>query len=246
MKKHRVVFLALGLAALVGLSAPEARAGNVTLTLTWAGGTTGPIDFTSPFAQLGSTADSLTIDTGVLNSFLAGNGSNLSFSALEADSNNPGDPSGAVLRQTGNEIISGAGGSNSITIVATQDGFTSPSGSGTLTQAAGANFTGTTTSTQASSGSLDATPVSVPTFTGPGGFTMANVSANGNPAGYTLTTTSDITLAGSANSTSDQFSNKLTFAVAAVPEPASLIMMLTGMPLPLVVLGLLRRRRAAA
>jgi hypothetical protein len=32
----------------------------------------------------------------------------------------------------------------------------------------------------------------------------------------------------------------------SIPEPASLVMMLTGMPLPLVVLGLLRRRRAAA
>jgi hypothetical protein len=245
MKKHRVVFLALGLAALVGLSAPEARAGNVTLTLTWSGGTTGPIDFTSPFAQLGSTADSLTIDTGVLNAFLAGNGSNLMFSALGADSNNPGAAT-AVLRETGNAIISGAGGDNSISIVATQDGFMSPTGSGTLSQAAGANFTDTTTSTQTSSVALDATTTSVPTFTGGGGFSTSSVPASGSSSGYSLTATSDISLAGSANSTSDQFSNKATFALAVVPEPASIVMMVTGMPLPLVVLGLLRRRRAAA
>jgi hypothetical protein len=42
------------------------------------------------------------------------------------------------------------------------------------------------------------------------------------------------------------FTNKVTVLNAGVPEPASLVMMLTGMPLPLVVLGILRRRRAAA
>lgn len=242
MKKHRGLFLALGFAALMGLSAPEARAGNVTLTLTWSGGTTGPIDFTSPFAQLGSTANSVTIDTSVLNAFLAGNGSNLMFSALSADSNNPGAAT-AVLRETGNAIISGAGGDNSISILASQDGFTSPTGPGSLTQAAGANFTETTTSTQKSSVALDATSTSAPTFTGGGGFDMHSVPATA-VAPFTLSATSDITLVGAANTTSDQFSNKVTFSV--IPEPASVVMMLTGMPLPLVVLGLLRRRRATA
>jgi hypothetical protein len=245
MNKHRGAFLALGLAALMGLSAPEARAGNVTLTLTWSGGTTGPIDFTSPFAQLGSTANSVTIDTGVLNAFLAGNGSDLMFSALSADSNNPGAAT-AILRETGNAIISGTGGDDSISIVATQDGFMSPSGSGSLSQAAGANFTETTTSTQTSSVSLDGTTTSVPTFTGAGGFLTGSTSASGNPAGYSLTASTDISLTGTPNSTSDQFSNKATFSVNAVPEPASVIVMLTGMPLPLVLLGLLRRQRAAA
>jgi hypothetical protein len=242
MKKHRTVFLALGLAALMSISASEARAGNVTLTLTWAGSNTGPIDFTSAFAQVGSSADSLTIDTGILNAFLAATGSNLMFSSLSADSNNPGDPSGAVLRDTGNVIISGVGGDSSISIVATQTDFMSPSGSGTLTQASSANFTGTTTSTQASSVALDATSTSVPTFTGAGGFAMQSVAATGNSAGYTLTVISDITLAGSPNSTSDQFTNRATFFGTAVPEPASFVTTLTGMPLFLVVLGLLRRR----
>jgi hypothetical protein len=245
MKKLRVLALALGLGGLVGLSAPEARAGNVTLTLTWSGGTTGPIEFTSPFAQLGSTADSVTIDTSVLNAFLAGNGSNVMFSALSADSNNPGAAS-AILRESGNAIISGAGGDSAISIVATQDGFMFPSGSGTLAQAAGANFTETTVSTQTASVALDAVTTSVPTFTGAGGFLTSSVAAFGSPAGYSLTASTDIALVGAANSTSDQFSNKGTFALASVPEPASFVMMLTGMPVPLVVLGLLRRRRAAA
>jgi len=246
MTRHRGLFLALGLAALMGLSAPEARAGNVTLTLTWSGGTTGPIDFTSPFAQLGSTADSLTIDTSVLNAFLAGNGSDYMFSDLGASSNNPGDPSGAVLRETGTGILSGAGGDTSITILATQTGFMSPSGAGTLFSASSANFTSTTTGSQTSSGSLDATNTPTLTYAVPGGFNTNSTGATGNPAGYMLDATSTINLGGAATGASDQMTNKVTFSAAAIPEPASLIMMLTGMPLPLVVLGLLRRRRAAA
>jgi hypothetical protein len=49
---------------------------------------------------------------------------------------------------------------------------------------------------------------------------------------------------GSAAASTDQITVSTKF-VSAIPEPASLVMMLTGMPLPLVVLGLLRRRRAA-
>jgi hypothetical protein len=246
MKRHRGLFLTLGLAALMGLSAPEARAGNVTLTLTWTGGTTGPIDFTSPFAQLGSTANSLTIDTSVLNSFLAGNGSDFTFSELGASSNNPGDPSGAVLRETGTGILSGGGGATSIDIVATQTDFTSPSGPGTLISASSANFTSTAVGSQTSFGSLDATSTAPLAYSPPGGFAMNSTGATGSAAGYTLTASTTIDLTGGSTGASDQATNKVTFTAAAIPEPASIVMMLTGMPLPLVVLGLLRRRRAAA
>ncbi len=242
MKKHHGLFLALGLMALLGLAAPEARAENVTLNLSWSGGSLS-IDFTSPFAQAGGSPDSVTVDTTTLNTFLAANGSNLMFTALEADSNSPGDPvKGAILRETGNVLISGAGGDNSISIVASQNSFTTPTGSGSLLQAAGANFSSTTTSTQTSTATLNGTTLSS-TFTGPGGFVdhSSPASASGT---YTLTTTTDITLSGTAMTTSDQWSNKVTFF--AIPEPASLVMMLTGMPLPLVILGMLRRRRAAA
>jgi hypothetical protein len=54
-----------------------------------------------------------------------------------------------------------------------------------------------------------------------------------------------MTLTGSTpgTGTTDQFAVAAT--LSAVPEPASLILMLTGLPLPLVVVGLLRRRAAA-
>ena len=54
----------------------------------------------------------------------------------------------------------------------------------------------------------------------------------------------DITGTGAANNSVIQAQTATT--LAAVPEPASVVMFLTGMPLPLVVVGLLRRRRRAA
>lgn len=248
MKKHRAIILALGLAALMGLSASEARAENVTLTLTWTGGSV-TIDFTSPFAQAGSTPDLLTVDTGTLNAFLAANGSNYSFQDLGASSNNPGDPSGSVLRETGTAILSGTGGDSTITVHASQDSFTSPSGLGTLQSTSTANFTNVPVGTSTSNSSLDATTTAPIVYSSTGLPLNAHsggnsVGATGAPAGYTLDNTTIIALTGGATA-SDQFSVSSKFTSSGIPEPASLVLMLTGMPLPLVLVGLLRRRAKA-
>jgi len=63
---------------------------------------------------------------------------------------------------------------------------------------------------------------------------------------YTLTDTVTLTLKGNANNPNDLFSGSTTLSVSSVPEPATLVMLLTGMPVPLVILGMLRRRRKAA
>jgi hypothetical protein len=52
--------------------------------------------------------------------------------------------------------------------------------------------------------------------------------------------------AGSSSPRNDVFTSITPIMAPAVPEPVNRIMMLTGMPLPLVVMGLLRRRCAAA
>jgi hypothetical protein len=247
MKKHRGIFLALGLAALLGLSASEARAENVTLVLSWTGHSL-TIDFTSPFAQVGSTPDLLTVDTGVLNAFLAANGSDYSFSDLGASSNNPGAASGSILRETGTAILSGTGGDNTITVHAFQDSFTSPSGPGSLQSTSTANFTNVPTGTSTSNSSLDATTTAPIVYSSTGLPLNSHsgnnsVGATGAPAGYTLDDTSIIALTGGSTA-SDQFTVAAKFTTSGVPEPASLVMMLIGMPLPLAVVGLLRRRGA--
>ena len=249
MKKHRGVFLALGLAALLCLSGREANAGNLTIMVSWTGGSFS-FDWTNPVAagdpNNGPSFLNLT-DTASLNSDIAASG--YGFSGLTASSNNPGDPTGSILRLTGVAYLNGSvTPPSALTVEAFQSDFTSPSGSGTLTSQASANFKESNAgSMQGSSGSLDSTIVNVlPNFTAPGGFDTHTMAANGNPSGYTLDSQVVITLVGPSGSggASDQFTNNVSFA--AVPEPASIVMMLTGMPLPLVVMGLLRRRRATA
>jgi hypothetical protein len=248
MKKHRGLFLALGFAALIGLSAGEARAENVTLVLSWTGGSL-TIDQTSAFAQAGSSANLLTVNTDLLNGFLSSNGSNYTFSELGASSNNPGDPTGSILRETGTAILSGTGGDSTITVHALQDSFTSPSGTGTLQSTSTANFTDVPTGTSVSNSSLDATLTPTITYTSTGidlnSHSDGNsVAATGSASGYTLDNTTVISLTGGPTA-SDQFSVAAKFTSNAIPEPAGLVMMLTGMPLPLVVIGLLRRRAKA-
>jgi len=249
MKMHRGLFLGLGLAALLALPAPEATAGNITMTISWTGHSL-TIDFTSPFAQAGSTANNLTINTSALNANLAANGSAYSFADLGAASNNPGvaNPTGSILGETGTAILSNTLGDKTILIDTTQTAFTIPSGPGTLFAGSTALFTNAGAGdTQKSGGSLDGFAPSALTFTNIAGgpnpqpYSGSNsIAATGNPAGYPLEVNTTLTLGNGL----DQFTTAVRFL--GVPEPASLVMMLTGIPLPLVLMGLLRRRRAAA
>jgi hypothetical protein len=78
------------------------------------------------------------------------------------------------------------------------------------------------------------------------GTAMAGLPPYGLP--FQLTNTTTIVL--DSLSTDPAFPGNDVFtgttSVLAIPEPASLIMMVTGMPVSLVVMGLFRRRRGAA
>jgi len=254
MKKHRGQFWALGLAALLGLAATEVQAASMSLTVYL----DGTAIYNKVGTQTGVTAD--TSDTGPLNTALAGTG--YSFTGLSGSSNNPGTSSsvGGFISDAGNVSFTSGGTGGLLTIVVTEDGFTAPaSGLGNSLQSnSTATFTGTTgasnqtydsTFTDSASPPLTAT---APTITFLGNTSNAQSDTTSAPLGtyvvpYTLTSTTNIKLdaAGSSSPGNDVFTGT-TSVLGAVPEPASLIMMVTGMPLPLVVMGLLRRRRAAA
>lgn len=92
--------------------------------------------------------------------------------------------------------------------------------------------------------------LNVPSVTNGTMSVTQNNPHSANPPGYvtpyTLTDTVVLTIKGNTNNPSDLFSGSTTISVSSVPEPASLVMLLTGMPLPLVIVGMLRRRRKAA
>ena len=62
---------------------------------------------------------------------------------------------------------------------------------------------------------------------------------------YALTNVITIDITGNSPNATGLSAASVTTLASAVPEPASMVVFLTGMPIPLVVLGLLRRRRRA-
>jgi hypothetical protein len=237
--------LGLGLAALIGLSAPEARAATMTMNVIFGGST---FSFTG-------TATSVAPSLTVINGDLAGSG--YSFSSLGGSSNNVGTPALAFVSESFDlDRTGGTGGP--LVIQVTEGGFTDPAsatGNSWMVNHT-ATFTGdTATSSQTNVGNftdsgavnVNLSPVPSPLF----GTTSAAQSGTATHAlspyaiPFTLTTTTTINLAQVGTSDANDVGTS-TVSVAGVPEPASLILMLTGMPLPLVVMGLLRRRRRAA
>jgi hypothetical protein len=267
MTKLRGLFLALGLTALLGLSAREVNAETLTITVSYGGS-----DYTFT-----GTSNGVTVPDNAINNDL--NGSGYSFSSLGGTSNYPGS-SGAVggyitdsgtlsysstdyTSASGATITGGPGGVLTITI--TESGFTSPaSGSGmTLVNAPTSDFSGTgaggttplTPTYQQDTGTYkpdNGATTSTPTTTMVSNGTASDDHSDSSSTGvgpyvtsYTLTIIQTVDLTQRSTSVAaDAIGGKVS--LVTVPEPASLIMMVTGMPLPLVVMGLLRRRRAAA
>jgi hypothetical protein len=253
MRKQCRFLSILGLTAMMGLMASQARAETMTLTVYAGSGTGGAVVYTTTGGANSVTADTSTA-AGNLNDQLAAAGLGAyTFSNLGGSSN---FTSSAALEQ--HILVSGAmtvtsggsGESTPFTIVVSEDGFTQPPIGKTLSDGATASF-GASTGSSANTGTYSGVPSSVSpstlTETSSPPFSSASAPITSSPIPYTLASQSIITLdSATAGSTGTLgFTNQVTVA-GFIPEPASVVMMLTGMPLPLVVLGILRRRRAAA
>jgi len=252
MSKLRGLFFSLGLAAMTGLMAGEARAESLILSVFAGTDTT-----VAPIFTTTGGANSVTANIVSLNSSLAGAGFGAySFTNLGGSSNNPGSTSdGAFIITSGNLVVTsgGSGESTPITVVLSEGGFTLPSSSSTLLDTGTANIAGASDALQRTvgqfkdaAGTTVTTPLGTLTSTG----VVTNTAALGTyVTPFTLESQTILSLdaASSTGPGSNGFSQKVTVAAGSVvPEPASIVMMLTGMPLPLVLVGLLRRRRAAA
>jgi hypothetical protein len=176
--------------------------------------------------------------------------------------------SSTVLTVLGNAaVLPGNTDSYTVTITASYSGYGLPTGraallsqseSGTYTYTGGGN-TQLFQSYYDPTNTLDTTTPWTPglqTLTVPSAGSGALSSSQNNPNSvdvpngvyvtpYALTETITLNITGNtntkgSNATAAPFGGQATISV--VPEPGSLVMMLTGMPLPLVVLGILRSR----
>ncbi len=205
-----------------------------------------------------------SVDTSAgspLNTILRADGSAYQFSAIGGNSNYPGTSTsaGGYLQLTGGVYIpAGVTGSTSLTITETEMGFTLPKGPfpGILSSSTSSTYVSAippSTETVQSTYTSGVPPSSVMTSLyqvpspGTGSVSvdapLVTISSLATVP-YTLTNVITISLIpSSTTSVSDGFSVQAT--VTAVPEPASVVTMLIGLPLPLVGLVWLRRRRAA-
>lgn len=244
--------LVASLACGLGMLAFEGRAAHaesISITIV-ANGTTILVD---PFVTTGADKQNYgSVDLVALNSALISAGSAYRFSALGGSSNWAGAPSGGTLTLSGEiRIPAGTSGSTSLTITEKEDGFTSPSGvSGTLLSSSTGNYNdaGPGNSHDANS-SFNA--ITTPTYTvastntGPdnqGKNTSTPIGAFVTP--YSLSNFISFSLTPSSSTPTDGFSVTAK-ATAVIPEPASMLMMMIGLPLPLVSVAWLRRHLKA-
>ena len=125
-----------------------------------------------------------------------------------------------------------------------------PPGAGTLTSSASATFDNAGTgNSQTTYSSFNSTPTSTQTLAS-SSSTGPNSPNPGPPhtAPITFTTpyslSNTLTLGLSTHGASDDFGVSLR-ATSAIPEPASILTMMIGLPLPLVGIAWLRRKRTA-
>lgn len=257
MKKHRVLFFGLALMAVMGVTANQARAELISITVSIAGGPSLVVD---ALADVGSNSYNVISPTGItaLNGFLANNDSAYQFVTLGGSSNYAGNSTQGQLVLNG-EAQTGLtlGTKTGLTITESEGGFTAPTGTkGLLTSSSSGNFTNQPAGAgQTVNSMFNAT--STPTYfvdsTGPSvnpGTTNGPVSVGLAPVPTLYTLTNNLTLGLSIGTSTtpidDTFGVSAVVTAASVPEPSTLVTMLTGLPLPIVMVALLRRRRAVA
>jgi hypothetical protein len=229
--------------ALSGFMANRADAGSITLDVDLGGTVVYSVSSSSPDTSVSAVLAEVNGDLLAAHSIYR-----FTSAGVGATSNFSGDGTG-FLTISGTVIIVAGTNTASLSVDATQGGFlapTGPSGSVVTTQSGtpSTGATGTTTYTGDFNGAL--TPTLTSTVAGGVSFSTTSSPVLVSPvaSGYSLSDHQVISIAGSPVGSTETFGGQTT--VSAVPEPASLVMLLTGLPVPLVFMGLLRRRKAKA
>jgi hypothetical protein len=250
--RHFLTCIACGLSVLA-LTAAEARATSLTLTVTESSGgaTVSILDNTA--LDSNPTVGVIDVLTSGLNPLL----SNYLFTALGATSNAPGNSTQAMLAQDGTARLIAGVGTGSISITASDVDYNLPSGpGGFLRSSASDTYTNAPTGDSHAftswfnpSNALNARDVPSPTVTllavDPPYPNSHSGDATPTPVTlttpYGLTSTAVLTLTGGTPGLPAQIQYTGSTTISAIPEPASLALMLTAVPVTLF--GALRRPR---
>jgi hypothetical protein len=235
--------MSLALSAIIGLMGSQAQAGSISLSVDL----NGVAIYTTTSVAPDQSVQAVLV---AVNTALTAHGSAYQFTGLNAQSNYTGSSLGA-LQTTFQLNTSGAGTTAAVLSIDTvQSGFLSPTGAGGMAvSSAGGSFSPASGSLSYTSDYQGAnTPTLVFPVTGSGGSYSGNtgpIPIGAIPSGYelsnhfliSLTQGPSVFLGGTGG----------VVVTSAIPEPSSIVTMLTGMPLPLaVVFGLIRRRRSIA
>lgn len=229
--------------ALSGFMANRADAGSIALSV--------DLNGVSIYTATSSSPDqSVSAVLATVNSALGAHGSAYRFSSLSANSNYTGGANGTL--QTNFQLnTSGSGTTTAVlSIDTTQGGFLSPVGpNGALDSSAGGSWGNAAGSVSYTSDYQGApSPTLVFPIAGANGSYSSDtgpVPVGTVPSGYSLSNHFLISVTKGANTTLGG-TGTATLTASSVPEPASVVMMLTALPVPLVFMGLLRRRKAKA
>jgi len=242
MQSRRGFFLGLAMTALLGFMGNQARAATVTISVDLGG--------TVIFSTTGA------VNINALNTDLVNAGSAYQFEPNGLSASTTGSATTAGLSTSGFVTVVDNGGSTSptLSVDVVETGVLLPTGNGSLVGSASVNYTQVPTGTTSFTGDYQTTTLT-PTFTlaaagtNGGGTTFPSQSVGLVTPGYTLSNhfIISLTAATAATGGTDSFGGGVVLSASVIPEPASIVTMLLGMPLPLgVVFALIRRRRLAS
>jgi hypothetical protein len=256
--------LGLILGLVLAFTAQTSHAGLLEIDLTVNGVAIAPLTATGPFDISGDpTGNTFSANILALNSLVAG--FNLKFSGLAANSNNSGNLSNAYLIQSATaSLIDPNGPAVTFTAMAFQTDFQLPVGAnGQMTSSSSGTFTNAPPgNSQSFQSYFDPTnnplgnilPPAIPsgslTFLAPGipspqgGFLPASFGADApsTPLGtvvapYSIVNVATVTITGTGI---DQYTGSTYIYATVIPEPASVVMVMSALP---IAFGLLRRYR---
>jgi hypothetical protein len=239
MQRHRGFFLGLAMTLLLGFMGNPAQASTITLEVY--------LGSSPVFSETISGTGNVSVSGA--NSALSGSGYDITSLSVTADSS-------LVTTNGMVKLVGSAAPTAALTISVVERGLVGPPmTTGAVDSSASGNFNNLATGTATVTSYYQMSSLGTTTGTASGGTTGFSGSNPELPVGqlpstYSLAnsvTLMDLSKASTGTTHNVLFADAVILNTTAVPEPSSVVLLLTGMPLPMgIIFGLIRRRRARA